>query len=425
MAQAEQLDRRFAAGETLSPLAGIPLGVKDNLHVRGLPATAASHMLGDYTAPYEATAVARLRAAGAVVLGKTNLDEFGMGSSGEYSAFRPTRNPVDPARIPGGSSSGSAAAVAAGHVPAALGSDTGGSVRQPAAHCGVVGCKPTWGRVSRYGLFAFASSLDQIGPLAGCVRDAALLLQAIAGSDPHDATSAAVPVPDYSAACERGVAGLRIGLPREYFGDQVQPAVIDAVRETLAQLEATGAVLVDVSLPHTPYGLAAYYLIAPAECSSNLARYDGVRYGRRVQSASYEEQVTASRSAGFGPEVTRRILLGTFALSAGYYDAYYRKAQQARTLICRDFVAAFAGVDVLATPTAPETAPRLGSRLDDPTAMYRSDVLTIGPSLAGLPALSLPCGNDIDGLPIGLQIIGPAFGEETVLQTAAACEALP
>ncbi|NLH46987.1 MAG: Asp-tRNA(Asn)/Glu-tRNA(Gln) amidotransferase subunit GatA [Myxococcales bacterium] len=425
LARAAALDARLQAGDELPPLAGVPLGIKDNFNVVGLPARAGSKILGHYQAPYESTATARLLDAGAVLLGKTNQDEFAMGSSGEYSAFGPTHNPWNLDYAPGGSSSGSAAAVAAGHVPGALGTDTGGSIRQPASHCGIVGIKPTYGRVSRYGIFAFASSLDQIGPLTRTVRDAALLLQIIAGADPHDATSAPLPVPDYRAACERGLQGLRIGVPKEYFIKGIAPDVEAAVRESLATLEKNGAKLVEISLPHTEYCVAAYYLIAPAEASSNLARYDGVRYGHRSADArDLLEMYTNTRLDGFGPEVTRRILIGTFALSAGYYDAYYAKAQKARTLIRRDFVEAFKQVDVIGAPTAPETAIKLGARVDDPLGMYLSDILTISVNLAGLPGLVLPCGRDRLGLPIGLQFIGPAFGEEAVFQAAAAWEAL-
>lgn len=423
--RAAAIDARLQAGEKLSPLAGVPLGIKDNFNVLGLPARAASKILGNYVAPYESTATARLLEAGAVLLGKTNQDEFAMGSSGEYSAFGPTRNPWNPAYAPGGSSSGSATAVAAGNVPGALGTDTGGSIRQPASHCGIVGVKPTYGRVSRYGIFAFASSLDQIGPLTRSVRDAALLLGVIAGGDPHDATSAPLPVPDYLAACERGLAGLRIGVPKEYFIKGIAPDVEKAVRDSLALLEQNGARLVEISLPHTPYCVAAYYLIAPAEASSNLARYDGVRYGHRGSGArDLLEMYTETRREGFGPEVTRRILIGTFALSSGYYDAYYAKAQKARTLIRRDFLEAFGKVDVIVTPTAPETAIKIGDRVDDPLAMYLSDILTISVNLAGLPGLVAPCGLDRQDLPIGLQFIGPAFGEEVLFQAGAAWEAL-
>ncbi|MDP8226001.1 MAG: Asp-tRNA(Asn)/Glu-tRNA(Gln) amidotransferase subunit GatA [Candidatus Lernaella stagnicola] len=391
LAAADDIDRRAAGGGHLPPLAGVPLGIKDNLNVRGQPARAASKILGGYVAPYESTVTARLREAGAILLGKTNLDEFGMGSSGEFSAFGPTRNPWDHQRVPGGSSSGSAVAVAARHVPGALGTDTGGSIRQPASHCGVVGIKPTYGRVSRYGLFAYASSLDQVGPLARTVYDAALLLQTIAGPDPRDATSVDEPLSDYVAAAGRGVDGLRLGVPREYFGSGIAPDVARAVREALSLLERHGATLVEVSLPHTEVCVPVYYLLAAAEASANLARYDGVRYGHRSPaSRDLSALYGNTRAEGFGPEAKRRILLGTFALSAGYYDAYYGKAQKARALIRRDFEDALAGVDALVGPVAPETAVRLGERVDDPVAMYLSDVLTIGVNLAGLPALSVP-----------------------------------
>jgi aspartyl-tRNA(Asn)/glutamyl-tRNA(Gln) amidotransferase subunit A len=422
LAQADAADMRLAAGDA-TPLTGVPLAIKDNFNVTGLPARAASKILGNYVAPYESTATARLRAAGAVLVGKTNHDEFAMGSSGEYSAFGPTHNPWNLDYSPGGSSSGSAAAVAARHVPGALGTDTGGSIRQPASHSGIVGIKPTYGRISRYGIFAFASSLDQVGPFARTTRDAALLLQTMAGVDPRDATSAPVPVPDYLAACARGPQGLRIGVPKEYFVEGISPDVAAAVRGALAKLEGAGAKIVEISLPHTEYCVAAYYIIAPAEASSNLARYDGVRYGYRSRDVrDLSDMYTRSRLEGFGPEVTRRILIGTFALSSGYYDAYYGKAQKARTLIRRDFLDAFRTVDVICAPTAPETAIKLGERVDDPLAMYVSDILTISVNLAGLPGLVLPCGKDRGGLPIGLQIIGPAFGEERVFQTAAAYE---
>jgi aspartyl-tRNA(Asn)/glutamyl-tRNA(Gln) amidotransferase subunit A len=425
LAQADAADARLKAGDELAPLTGIPLAIKDNFNVKGLPARAASKILGDYVAPYESTTTQKLRAAGAVIIGKTNQDEFAMGSSGEYSAFGPTRNPWHTDYTPGGSSSGSAAAVAARHVPGALGTDTGGSIRQPASHCGIVGIKPSYGRVSRYGIFAFASSLDQIGPLARTTRDTALLLQAIAGHDPHDATSVPLPVPDYLAACERGLNGLRIGVPKDYFTAGINAEVEAAIRGALATLEKNGAKLIEIALPHTEYCVAAYYIIAPAEASSNLARYDGVRYGFRTGEArDLFDLYTRTRLEGFGPEVTRRILIGTFALSSGYYEAYYGKAQKARTLIRRDFQQAFEQVDVVCTPTAPETAIKLGERVDDPLAMYLSDIFTISVNLAGLPGLVLPCGRDAKGLPIGLQIIGPAFREEQVFQTAAAYEAL-
>ncbi len=424
LTQAQAADDRLRAGDNITELTGVPLAIKDNFNVVGLPATAGSKILGDYVAPYESTATARLRRAGAVLVGKTNLDEFAMGSSGEYSGFRPTKNPWNLAYTPGGSSSGSAVAVAARHVPGALGTDTGGSIRLPASHCGVVGVKPSYGRVSRYGIFAFASSLDQVGPFARTVRDGALLLQHLAGHDERDATTVPLAVPNYLAACERGLDGLRIGMPREYFGPGIQPQVEEAVRRAIQVMKQNGAEVLDVSLPHTPYCVAAYYLIAPAECSSNLARYDGVRYGVRAAGDDLGAMYTATRRHGFGPEVTRRILLGAFALSAGYYDAYYLKALKARTLIRNDFLKVFNEVDVIAAPVAPEPAIRLGERLDDPLAMYLSDILTIGVNLAGICGLSTPCALSSEGLPIGLQLLGPAFGEEKMFAAAAGYEAM-
>ncbi|GIX48617.1 MAG: glutamyl-tRNA(Gln) amidotransferase subunit A [Candidatus Tectimicrobiota bacterium] len=421
--QAAAADAAFARGEVRSPLQGIPLAIKDNICTRGVRTTCASRMLEHFVPPYDATVVERLRAAGAVLVGKTNLDEFAMGSSTENSAFVATRNPWDLERVPGGSSGGSAAAVAADACIAALGSDTGGSIRLPAAMTGVVGLKPTYGRVSRYGLVAFASSLDQIGPLTKDVHDAALLLQAIAGHDPRDATSAPVPVPDYTQALGRGVQGLTLGVPREYFVAGMDPEVEAAVRAAVAQLEQLGAKCLDVSLPHTPYAVATYYILANAEASSNLARYDGVRYGLRVEAPDVVEMYRRTRAAGFGAEVKRRIMLGTYVLSAGYYEAYYRKAQQLRTLFRRDFQEAFRRCDVLATPVSPVPAFRLGERLADPLQMYLADIFTIPVNLAGLPAISLPCGFTAQGLPIGLQLIAPPFGEETLLQVAAAYEA--
>jgi aspartyl-tRNA(Asn)/glutamyl-tRNA(Gln) amidotransferase subunit A len=405
-----------------SPLHGIPLALKDVICSAGVPTTCGSRILEHFVPPYDATAVARLRSAGSILLGKTNTDAFAMGSSTENSAFFPTHNPWDLGRVPGGSSGGSAAAVAAGECLAALGSDTGGSVRQPAAFCGVVGLKPTYGRVSRYGLVAFASSLDQIGVLAKDVTDAALLLGLIAGHDPLDSTSLDVPVPDYCAALAAGVDGVRVGVPQEVFVAGIQPEVEAAVRAALDLLADLGAEVIEVSLPHTEYALAAYYLVAPAEASANLARYDGVRYGLRVEAPTLDATYEATRGEGFGPEVKRRIMLGTYALSAGYYDAYYLKAQKVRTLIKQDFDRAFERVDVLATPTTPTTAFRIGERMDDPLQMYLSDVLTVSANLAGVCALSLPCGFDDEGLPIGLQIIGPACGEERILQVAHAYE---
>ncbi|MBX6376981.1 MAG: Asp-tRNA(Asn)/Glu-tRNA(Gln) amidotransferase subunit GatA [Clostridia bacterium] len=403
------------------PLDGIPFGIKDNIVTRGMPTTCASRILAGYVPPYDATVVERLAAAGSVPLGKLNMDEFAMGSSCENSAFFPTRNPWDLDAVPGGSSGGSAAAVAAGMVPFALGSDTGGSIRQPAAFCGVVGLKPTYGRVSRYGLVAFASSLDQIGPITWDVTDCALVLQAIAGHDPRDATSAGEAVPDYVAALEPDVRGLRVGVPEEFFGPGVEAGVRDRVRRAIDLLADLGASVEPCSLPHTPYALPAYYLIAPAEASSNLARYDGVRYGWRAPGEGFVDMYRRTRREGFGAEVRRRIMLGTFALSAGYYDAYYRKAQEVRTLVRRDFQAAFQRFDLLATPTAPTVAFRLGERVNDPVAMYQSDICTIPVNLAGLPAISVPCGF-VDGLPVGLQLIGRPFGEPTLLRAAYAYE---
>lgn len=423
--QAAQADAAFARGEIASPLQGIPIAIKDNICTQGVRTTCASRILSNFVPPYDATAVQRLARAGAVCIGKTNLDEFAMGSSCENSAFGPTRNPWgDLSYVPGGSSGGSAAAVAADACIAALGSDTGGSIRLPAALTGVVGLKPTYGRVSRYGLVAFASSLDQIGPLTKDVRDAALLLQAIAGHDPHDSTSGDVPVPDYTATLERGVRGLRLGVPQEYFVAGMDPDVEQAVRAGLDTLRGLGAELVDVSLPHTRYAVATYYILANAEASSNLARYDGVRYGVRTeQPANLRDMYLRTRAEGFGDEVKRRIMLGTYALSAGYYDAYYKKAQQLRTLFRQDFQQAFTRCDALVAPVAPTAAFRLGERLDDPLQMYLADVFTVPVNLAGLPALSLPCGWTQHDLPIGLQMIAPPFAEALVLQVAAAFEA--
>jgi aspartyl-tRNA(Asn)/glutamyl-tRNA(Gln) amidotransferase subunit A len=422
--QAAAADAAFARGEVASPLQGIPLAIKDNICTQGVRTTCASRILENFVPPYDATVMQRLRAAGAVLLGKTNMDEFGMGSSTENSAFGPTHNPWGGLRyVPGGSSGGSAAAVAADMCMAALGTDTGGSIRLPAAMTGVVGLKPTYGRVSRFGLVAFASSLEQIGPLTKDVQDAALLLQAIAGHDPYDSTSGAVPVPDYSQVLERGVQGMKLGVPREYFVAGMDPEIEQAVRTAIDTLRALGAELVEVSLPHTRYAIATYYILANAEASSNLARYDGVRYGRRsAQPGNLLEMYAQSRAEGFGAEVKRRIMLGTYALSAGYYDAYYKKAQQLRTLFRQDFYQAFAQCDALLTPVAPTPAFRLGERLQDPLQMYLADIFTVPINLAGLPAIAIPCGWHQQTLPIGLQIIAPPFREETVLQIAAAFE---
>jgi aspartyl-tRNA(Asn)/glutamyl-tRNA(Gln) amidotransferase subunit A len=418
-AEADAADARLRAGGALSPLDGIPFAEKDILVREGEPTTCASRILEGFVSPYTATCLARLARAGAIAVGRTNLDEFAMGSSTEHSCAGPTRNPWDLARTPGGSSGGSAAAVAAGLVPAALGSDTGGSVRQPAAFCGVVGLKPTYGRVSRWGLVAFASSLDQVGVFARTAADAAWLLEAVAGHDPMDSTSLPEPPPRCAEALTGDVSGLVVGLPRECFEPRgADPRVLERVREAALELERAGAKLREVSLPHTRYAVAAYYLIAMAEASSNLARYDGVRYGRRAAAPrGLLDMYRRTRSEGFGAEVKRRILLGTWVLSAGYYDAWYRKAQQVRTLVRRDFEEAFRGCDVLATPTAPETAFALGERGEDPLRMYLSDVYTVSANLAGLPALSLPCGA-VEGLPVGLQLLAAPLEEPTLLRVA-------
>lgn len=413
--QAAAADQRRARGED-TPLLGIPLAIKDVLCTAGVPTTCGSRILEGFTPPFTATAVQRLFDAGAIMLGKTNTDEFAMGSSTENSGYFTTRNPWDPDRIPGGSSGGSAAAVAARLAPGGLGTDTGGSVRQPAAMCGVVGIKPGYGRVSRYGLVAFASSLDQVGAFARTVEDAARLLGVIAGHDPLDSTSMPLPVPDYLAALSGDVRGLRVGLPKEYFIAGIQPEVESAVRAAVNALANLGAEIVEISLPHTDYCLPTYYLIAPAEASANLARFDGVRYGQRREMGELWPTYRATRGQGFGPEVKRRIMLGTYALSAGYYDAYYLKAQKVRTLIKGDFDAAFQQVDVIATPTAPTTAFLIGEKVDDPLQMYLSDIFTLSCNLAGIAGMSLPCGFDDKGLPIGLQLLGPAFREETLLR---------
>ncbi|MBI5241130.1 MAG: Asp-tRNA(Asn)/Glu-tRNA(Gln) amidotransferase subunit GatA [Elusimicrobia bacterium] len=424
LAQARAVDAKRGRGETLGRLAGVPVAVKDNMLVRGVETTAGSRLLQGHVASYDAAAVERLLAEDAVIIGHTNMDEFAMGSSTENSAFGPARNPWAPARVPGGSSGGSAAAVAAGLCPLALGSDTGGSIRQPAAFCGVVGLKPSYGRVSRRGLIAFASSLDQIGPLARTVEDAALALSVIAGADPGDSTCSAMPVPDYLQDLGTGVKGLRVGLPREYLAAGLDPEVEAAVRAAVEALRVLGAEVREVSLPHTRYAVSSYYILAPAEASSNLARFDGVRYGRRSPAArSLAELYELSRGEGFGPEVKRRVMLGTYVLSAGYYDAYYAKAQRARTLIKADFAAAFQGVDVLAAPVAPTAAFALGEKSADPVAMYLSDVYTIPSSMAGNASLSVPCGLTKGGLPIGLQLIADSFCEGTLLRAAAALEA--
>jgi aspartyl-tRNA(Asn)/glutamyl-tRNA(Gln) amidotransferase subunit A len=422
LAAAAELDRRRSAGETLGALAGVPLMLKDNIATLGLPTTCGSRILEGYHSPYESTAATRLREAGAVILAKTNCDEFAMGSSTEHSAYGPARNPRDATRVPGGSSGGSAAAVAAGIVRIALGSETGGSVRQPASFCGVVGIKPTYGRVSRFGLVAFASSLDNIGVFGRTVDDAALALHTIAGHDPRDATSAQVPVNDYRAAASDGVRGMVIGKPREYFPDSLAPDVRDRCESALRALKAVGAEIREVSLPTTEYAIPVYYIVAPAEASSNLARYDGVRYGRRVPRASLADMYEATRSTGFGQEVTRRILLGTYVLSAGYYDAYYRKAMDVRALIAAEIRGVFAsGVDLLFTPTTPTPAFALGAKTADPYEMYLSDIFTVTANLAGIPAISQPIGK-IDGLPIGGQLLAPHFAERRMLAAAYSLE---
>ncbi len=420
-AGADEVDRRVAAGEDPGPLAGVPVALKDNLCTRGVPTTCSSRILDGWRPPYDATVVARLREAGAVVVGKTNMDEFAMGSSTENSAFGPTRNPHDSTRVPGGSSGGSAAAVAAGFAVLALGSDTGGSIRQPAALCGVVGVKPTYGLVSRYGLVAFASSLDQIGPFATDVADAALALEVIAGHDRADSTSIPHASPSLSDVLLRGVDGLRIGVIRELV-EGVDPDVGTRLSEAAAALEAAGAKVDEASVPTTTLGLSAYYVLATAEASSNLARYDGVRYGLRVDGDDITAMYGATRAAGLGAEVKRRIMLGTYALSAGYYDAYYGQAQRARTLILRDFEAAYASYDLLLAPTTPTTAFELGAKTADPLTMYLSDVCTIPSNLAGHPAMSVPYGRGDDGLPIGVQLLAPALGEATMFRAAAALE---
>jgi aspartyl-tRNA(Asn)/glutamyl-tRNA(Gln) amidotransferase subunit A len=423
LAAADAADAARARGERQGPLAGIPIAIKDNICTTDAPTTCSSRILRGYTSPYEATVVAKLKAAGLIAVGKANMDEFAMGSSNENSGTRPVANPWDLSRVPGGSSGGSVAAVAAGEATVALGSDTGGSIRLPASYCGVVGMKPTYGAVSRYGLVAFASSLDQIGPISRSVRDNALLLQTIAGHDGHDSTSLPGATPDYSSQLGQSVQGLRVGVPKEMMGAGVAPDVAAAVSKAIAVLQEQGATIVEVSLPHSEYALPIYYLICTAEASSNLARYDGVRFGHRAADpVDLEDMFVRTRSEGFGAEVKRRIMLGTYALSAGYYDAFYGKAMQGRTLIIRDFERAFAQADVLISPTAPETAFRLGEKVDDPLAMYLADVMTTTVNLAGLPALSLPAGFDAQGLPIGVQLIGPALAEPMLYRVAEALE---
>lgn len=462
---ARDVDRRIAAGETTGLLAGVPIAIKDAICTKGLETTCASRILEGFVPPYDATVIARLRAADAVIVGKTNMDQFGMGSSNENSGFGISRNPLDTSRVPGGSSGGSAAALAAGTAVLALGEDTGGSIRQPAAFCGVVGLKPTYGRVSRYGIIAYGSSFDQVGPMARNVEDSARLLGVIAGHDPMDTTSASEAVPDYTANLKQGIEGVRIGVPEEYLAEGLDPSVKESVSRAIERMESLGARVESVHLPHTEYAVAAYYILVTAEASSNLARYDGVKYGYRGEDGGApaaegtaggsggaspagadggavptadsgtgagapaqapEDRLDAmygsTRSGGFGLEVKRRIMLGTYVLSAGYYDAYYDKAQRVRTLIKGDFDQAFEKVDLLLAPTTPTTAFRIGEKIDDPLQMYLSDVYTVPINLAGVPAISLPCGTDPDGMPIGLQIVGPHFGEERILRAAYAFE---
>ncbi len=438
IADARDVDRRISAGAFTGPLAGVPIGIKDAICTKDLETTCASRILAGFVPPYDATVVARLREADAVIVGKTNMDQFGMGSSSENSGFSICRNPLDVSRVPGGSSGGSAAALAAGTAVLALGEDTGGSIRQPAAFCGVVGLKPTYGRVSRYGIIAYGSSFDQVGPMARNVEDCARLLSVIAGHDRLDSTSSTEGVPDYAATLKDGIKGMRVGVPEEYMADGLDPAVRESIVKAIERMEDLGASVKQVRLPHTEYAIAAYYILVTAEASSNLARYDGVKYGYRgdagesllspssTPSPGDEDGLSAMygsvRSEGFGLEVKRRIMLGTYVLSAGYYDAYYDKAQRVRTLIRGDFDQAFEQVDLLVAPTTPTTAFRIGEKIDDPLQMYLSDVYTVPVNLAGVPAISIPCGRCPDGMPIGLQIIGPHFGEERILRAAYAFE---
>lgn len=422
LAQADALDKRIARKEALPPLAGVPLAVKDVLATRGIRTTCGSRILENYVPPYDATAVARLENAGAIIIGKTNCDEFAMGSSNENSAYGPVRNPLAPDRVPGGSSGGSAASVAAGLAVAALGTDTGGSIRQPGALCGVPAMMPTYGRVSRYGLIAFASSLDRIGPFATTVQDVAAVLQVMAGRDASDSTCADMPAPDLIGGLNKPVKGMKIGVPAEYFGEGMDGEVRQKVEKGIALLESLGCRRVALRMPHSSCAIATYYIVATAEASSNLARYDGVRYGLRVPGGTLLEMYKKTRGRGFGPEVKRRIMLGTYALSAGYYDAYYRKAQKVRTLVRRDFDQAFAQVDAIVTPTSPVPAFRLGERTADPLQMYLADIYTVTGSLAGVPGISVPCGKTSNGLPVGLQIFGGHFREDKVLQLANAFE---
>ncbi len=424
LAQAERVDALAAKGDPLPPLAGVPVGIKDVLVMQGAPATAGSKILKDYRPPYDATAVTRLEAAGGVLLGKLNCDEFAMGSSNENSAYGPVRNPVDPERVPGGSSGGSAAAVAANLAVGTLGTDTGGSIRQPASFCGVVGVLPTYGRVSRYGLIAFASSLDRVGPFAANVRDAATLLGVIAGHDPQDATSSPAPVEDYAAESDKPVTGLRIGIPAEYFAEGLDPEVRAAIEKGIDALKAAGCTVKPVTLPHTKYAIPTYYLVATAEASANLARFDGVRYGyRSPHAATLAEMYSHSRDEGFGAEVKRRILLGTYALSAGYYDAYYLKALKVRRLLAEEFLRAFVEVDAIVTPTAPTAPFKIGEKADDPLAMYLADIYTVTASLAGICGVTVPCGTTSAGLPVGMQVLAAHFKESKAFRVARAVEA--
>ena len=424
MAQAERVDTMAAKGDPLPTLAGIPMAIKDVLVMKGAPATAGSRILEGYHPPYDATAVAKLEAAGAVLLGKLNCDEFAMGSSNENSGYGPVRNPVDPERVPGGSSGGSAAAIAANMAVGTLGTDTGGSIRQPASFCGVVGVLPTYGRVSRYGLIAFASSLDRVGPFAGNVRDAATLLGVIAGRDEKDATSSPAPVPDFAAESEKPAEGLRIGIPAEYFAEGLDPEVRAAIEKGIDALKLAGCAVKPVPLPHTKYAIPTYYLVATAEASANLARFDGVRYGYRSKSSdTLGAMYRHSRDEAFGAEVKRRILLGTYALSAGYYDAYYGKAQQVRRLLAEEFMRAFAEVDAIVTPTSPVPAFKLGEKTGDPLSMYLADIYTVTASLAGICGVSVPCGNTSAGLPVGMQVLASHLNEGTAFRVARAVEA--
>ncbi|HEY6184047.1 MAG TPA: Asp-tRNA(Asn)/Glu-tRNA(Gln) amidotransferase subunit GatA [Terriglobales bacterium] len=423
LAKAAEMDTLAAKGEKLPPLGGVPVAIKDVLVTRGVRTTAGSKILGNYIPPYDCTAVARLESAGAVMLGKVNCDEFAMGSSNENSAWKPVHNPRDLTRVPGGSSGGSAAAVAADMAVVALGTDTGGSIRQPASLCGVYGMKPTYGRVSRYGLIAFASSLDHVGPLAKTTKDAALVLRTMAGRDPMDSTSADIPVPDYVAELEKPIHGMKIGVAKEYLGEGLDPEVRKSVEAAIQKLAGLGCEIVQVSLPHTEYAIPTYYLIATAEASANLARFDGVRYGHRAHGVrTLSEMYRRTRDEGFGAEVKRRIMLGTYALSAGYYDAYYLKAQRVRTLLTRDFEEAFKKVDAIVAPTSPTPAFKLGEKVDDPLAMYLADIYTVTANLAGIPGISIPCGETKQKLPIGMQIFGKHFDETTILRLSYAYE---